>query len=51
LSGRRIRRSGSYRRIKVERFRVTPIHSGAPEHLADLIPNATPVHYGDWIEV
>jgi ribonuclease J len=31
--------------------RVIPIHSDAPERLRELIPNATPVADGEWINV
>lgn len=31
--------------------RVIPIHTDSPERLAQLIPDATPVHDGEWIEV
>jgi ribonuclease J len=31
--------------------RVIPIHTDSPERLAELIPDATPVHDGEWIEV
>lgn len=31
--------------------RVIPIHSYAPERLSDLIPNATPVEDGEWINI
>jgi ribonuclease J len=31
--------------------RVIPIHSYAPERLSELIPNATPVEDGEWINI
>lgn len=31
--------------------RVIPIHSFAPERLSDLIPNATPINDGEWINI
>jgi ribonuclease J len=31
--------------------RVIPIHTDSPERLGELIPDATPVHDGEWIEV
>jgi ribonuclease J len=31
--------------------RVIPIHTDSPERLTELIPDATPVHDGEWIEV
>lgn len=31
--------------------RIIPIHSDAPERLGDLIPGATPVDDGEWLNI
>ena len=31
--------------------RVIPIHTDSPERMRELIPGATPVHDGTWIEI
>ena len=37
--------------LAVAAKRVIPIHTDSPERMRELIPGATPVHDGEWIEV
>ena len=37
--------------LSVAAKRVIPIHTDSPERMGELIPDATPVHDGEWIEV